>query len=95
MEFPFSIKLSIYQFVRGLPSIPAFDTLRANLPNHIWAAHDQDYGAFVTLTESALELDTIFCSAHQVYRPQGGGGTEMPNIGWVVGGPRWTPEKKL
>jgi hypothetical protein len=68
-RFPFSIKLSISQFVRGLPSIPAFNTLRANLPGHISAAHDQDYGAFVTLTETALELDTIFRSANHASRP--------------------------
>jgi hypothetical protein len=64
-RFLFSIKLSISQFVHGLPSIPAFNTLHANLPNHILAANDQDYGAFVTLMETALELDTIFCSANQ------------------------------
>jgi hypothetical protein len=64
--FLFSIKLSISQFVRRLPSIPAFNTLHANLPNHILAANDQDYGAFITLKETALELDTIFHSANQV-----------------------------
>ena len=64
-RFPFSIKLSISQFIQGLPSIPAFNTLRANLPNHILAANDQDYRAFITLTKTALELDTIFHSANQ------------------------------
>jgi hypothetical protein len=64
-RFPFSIKLSISQFVHRLASIPAFNILRANLPNHILAANDQDYRAFVTLTETALELDTIFYSANQ------------------------------
>ena len=63
-RFPFSIKLSISQFVQGLPSIPAFNNLRANLPTHISVANDQDYRAFVTLTETALELDTIFWSAN-------------------------------
>jgi hypothetical protein len=64
-RFPFSIKLSISQFVHGLSSIPAFNALRANLPNHILVANDQDYGAFVTLTETALKLITIFRSANQ------------------------------
>ena len=64
-KFPFSIKLSLSQFIRGLPSIPAFNTLCANLPGHILAANDKDYGAFMTLTEHALGLDTIFRSANQ------------------------------
>jgi hypothetical protein len=67
-KFPFSIKLSISQFVRGLPFAPAFNTLRANLPSHVLAANDQDYGAFVVITETALELDTIFRSTHQSSR---------------------------
>ena len=40
------------------------------------AAGDQDYGFFVSITETALELDTIFCSAaHHIphsSRPQSG-----------------------
>jgi Reverse transcriptase (RNA-dependent DNA polymerase) len=64
-KFPFSIKLSISQFVRGLPFIPAFNTLHASLPSLIATAHDQDYGTFVTITENALELDTIFRSTTQ------------------------------
>jgi hypothetical protein len=67
-KFPFSIKLSISQFVQGLPFIPVFNTIRANLPLHVQAANDQDYGAFVVLTETALELDTIFCSANHPSR---------------------------
>jgi hypothetical protein len=64
-RFLFSIKLSISQFIRGLPFAPAFNTLCANLPSHIQAAANHDYGAFVTIIETALELDTIFCSASQ------------------------------
>ena len=64
-RFPFSIKLSISQFVRGLPFLPAFNNMRASLPSHILAAHDQDYGAFVVLTETALEMEAIFRSATQ------------------------------
>ena len=65
-RFPFSIKLSIsqFKFVRGLPLIPAYDTLRADLPQRISSA--QDYESFVMITEDALELDTIFRSANQV-----------------------------
>ena len=64
-RFPFSIKLSISQFIRGLPVHPAFNTLRAALPAHVSAAGDQDYGFFVNITETALELETIFRSASQ------------------------------
>ena len=47
---------------------PAFHMLRSQLPIHVSAAGDQDYGACVTITESALELDTIFKSAAQLSR---------------------------
>jgi hypothetical protein len=76
--FPFSIKLSISH--QRLPSIPAFNTLCANLLNHILAANDQDYGAFVTLTETAIELDTIFCSVNQASRPLHSQNTLSSNI---------------
>jgi hypothetical protein len=60
-QYAFNIKISISMFVRGLPSIPAFNTLRADLPRRIAAIpHDHDYGAFIDLTETVLELDTIF-----------------------------------
>ena len=68
-NFPVSIKLCISQFIRGLPVIAAFNTLRAALPTHISNASDNDYGAFVTMTETALELDTIFKSAIHLSRP--------------------------
>ena len=59
-RFPFSIKICISQFVRGLPFIAAFTPLRADIPHRIATAGDQDFGAFITLTETVLELDTIF-----------------------------------
>lgn len=60
-RFVFSIKICIAIFVRGLPPVPAFNSLRADLPRRIAAiAGDYDFGAFVDLTESVLELDTIF-----------------------------------
>jgi hypothetical protein len=60
-NFAFNVKICISLFVRGLPSIPAFNSLRADLPRRIAVIpHDQDYGAFITMTEAVLELDTIF-----------------------------------
>ena len=60
-HYDFNIKICISVFVRGLPSVPAFDTLRADLPRRIAAVVDvHDYGAFIALTETVLELDTIF-----------------------------------
>ena len=38
------------------------------MPQHVADAGDQDYGFFVTITESALELDVIFRSAAHVSR---------------------------
>ena len=71
-HFVFNIKICIGYFVRGLPSIPAFNTIRADLPDRIAGiAFEQDYGAFISLTERVLELNTIFRSASQpqVLRP--------------------------
>ena len=60
-HFMFNIKICVSLFVRGLPSIPAFNSLRADLPRRITAIdNDQDFGAFISLTETVLELDTIF-----------------------------------
>src|SRR6202522_786677 len=39
--------------------------MRASLPSHILAVHNQDYGAFISLTETALEMDAVFRSAAQ------------------------------
>ena len=66
-RFAFNIKICISLFVRGLPPIPAFNSLRADLPRCIAAIDgDGDYGAFVSLTETVLELDTIFRPSPQV-----------------------------
>ena len=60
-HFVFNIKICISMFIRGLPHIPAFITLRADLPRRIAAVvHDRDCGAFNELTETVLELNTIF-----------------------------------
>ena len=66
------LEICVNLFVRGLPSIPAFNTLRADLPRRIAAiTGDRDFSAFIELTETVLELDTIFRpSIHsQVNRP--------------------------
>jgi hypothetical protein len=54
--------MCINQFVWGLPNIPAFNSLRSDLPTRVTDAKDDDFGAFIALTEKALELDTIFRS---------------------------------
>ena len=60
-RFVFSVKICISLFVRGLPPVPAFNSLRADLPRRIAAIiQDDDYGAFIDVTETVLELDTIF-----------------------------------
>jgi Reverse transcriptase (RNA-dependent DNA polymerase)/GAG-pre-integrase domain len=70
-QYTYNVKISISLFVRGLPSIPAFNTLRADLPRRIAAIpHDQDYGAFIDLTETVLELDTIFRPTSQSSLPR-------------------------
>ena len=70
-KFIFNIKICIGLFVRGLPSIPAFNSIRADLPLRIAAiGHDQDYGAFISMTERVLELDTIFRSVTQTQVPR-------------------------
>ena len=61
-NFYIDIKLCLNQFVHGLPNIAAFNTLWADLQNHVTAAGDRDFGAFVSLTETTLELDSIFRS---------------------------------
>ena len=48
--------MCISLFVRGLPAIPAFNTLHADLPHRIAAIDDvYDYGAFIAVTESVLQ----------------------------------------
>ena len=60
-QYDFNIKTCISLFVRGLPAVPAFNSLRADLPRRIAAISDtHDYGAFIAMTETVLELDTIF-----------------------------------
>ena len=70
-NFAFNIKICISLFVRGLPSIPAFNSLRADLPRRIAAILDEkDFGAFVDMTETVLELDTIFRPTIQLQAPR-------------------------
>ena len=64
-QFPFSIKMCINQFVCSLPLVAAFTSLRSTLPDRIAAAIDNDFGAFIMLTETVLEQNTIFRAASQ------------------------------
>ena len=60
-HYDFNIKTCISLFVHGLPAVPAFNSLCADLPRHIAAIDDvHNYGAFIMLMEAVLELDTIF-----------------------------------
>ena len=60
-HFIFNIKICVSFFVRGLPPVPAFNSLCADLPRRISTiASEPDFGAFIELTETVLELDTIF-----------------------------------
>ena len=68
-KYSFNVKTCITLFVRGLPLIAAFTSLRADLPDHIDVMPDQDLGAFMTLMERVLTLDTIFRSASQAQAP--------------------------
>ena len=70
-RFLYNVKICISLFVRALPSVPAFNSLRADLPRRIAAIDDvHDYGAFITLTDSVLELDTIFRSSSRSLSPR-------------------------
>jgi hypothetical protein len=80
-HFVFNVKICISLFVHGLPSIPAFNSLRADLPRCIAStAHDQDYGAFISSTETVLELDTIFRPTSQVPRQPRALPTTIPHL---------------
>jgi hypothetical protein len=66
-------------------SLPFFNTIRADLPDRIAGiAFEQDYGAFISLTERVLELDTIFRSASQSQVPRSGRVAAVPAIAPVV-----------
>ena len=69
-KYSFNVKTCITLFVRGLPLIAAFTSLRADLPDRIDVMPDQDLGAFMTLMERVLTLDTIFRSASQAQAPR-------------------------
>ena len=92
-RFPFSIRMCLNQFVCGLPNIPAFNSLRSDLPARITNAHDQDFGAFVALTESALELDTIFRSI--LPQPRTRSQVPPPSVNPSLSTPSHTPATSL
>jgi len=64
-QFPLSIKLIISNFARGLPLTAAFNMLHADLFSRITLAGDQDVGAFIALTEAALDLEATLRAAAQ------------------------------
>jgi hypothetical protein len=66
-RFLFNIRTCISFFVRGLPLISAFTSLRASLPERLELIAADDMGAFIALSENVLHLDTIFRSASQVH----------------------------
>ena len=65
--FLFNIRTCISLFVRGLPLISAFTSLRASLPDRLALIAEDDMGAFITISENVLHLDTIFRSASHVH----------------------------
>ena len=79
------IKLCIGYFVCGLPLVPAFNTICADLPDRIAGiAFEQDYGAFITLTQCVLELDTIFRSVSSSHVPRPSRVSSAPALPPVV-----------
>jgi len=68
-RFPINVKLLISNFVRGLPITPAFNTLRADLSSRISQAGEHDMGAFIAVTETALDLEATFRAAAQAQNP--------------------------
>jgi hypothetical protein len=50
------------QFVHRLPLIVAFSYLRAEIPHRIVLPDDWDFWAFIAVTETVLEVGTLFRS---------------------------------
>jgi hypothetical protein len=49
---------------------PAFNTIRAEMALRISRAGADNMGAFIDVTELALELETVFRSANQAQNPR-------------------------
>ena len=45
-------------------------SLQADLPHRVAGASDQDFGAFLALTETVMELDTIFHTSSLIHNPR-------------------------
>jgi len=69
-RFPINVKILISNFVRGLPITPAFNTLHADLSSRISQAGEHDLGAFIAVTETALDLEATFRAAAQAQNPR-------------------------
>ena len=71
-RFIYNIKVCMTSFVRGLPLISAFITLRATLSERLDGISEFDLGPFIKLTEDVLNLDTVFRSASLSQGPRPG-----------------------
>ena len=62
-NFPFSIHVYINDFVRSLPHMLAFATLRAMLPSRLDSMRDDHgIGPFITVMNDAMDLEIAFCN---------------------------------
>jgi len=60
-QYPVSSRLMIQQFVSRLPAdAPAFFSLRAGLVSRLANIADNDFNAFVSLTQDVIDLDNTF-----------------------------------
>ena len=85
-QYPISSRLMIQQFVSRLPAdSPAFFTLRAGLVSRLQGIADNDFNAFVSLTQEVVDLDNTFRQSLPPRPPNNrnnrgqGGGTRAPN----------------
>ena len=87
-QYPISSRLMIQQFVSRLPAdAPAFFTLRAALVSRLQGIADNDFTAFISLTQEVIDLDNTFRQS-QPARPSNnrnnrgqGGPPRAPNAG--------------
>ena len=68
-RFPFSVRVYITDFVDALPQTLAFSTLRALLPGQLdRMMDDNDLGAFIGVTNDAMDLEVAFRNSRQSSR---------------------------
>jgi len=85
-QYPISSRLMIQQFVSRLPAdAPAFFTLRAGLISRLQNIMDNDFNAFVSVTQEVVDLDNTFRQSLPPRAPNNrnnrgqGGQTRPPN----------------